>query len=232
LGANSEYIFEEIQLSKVIIFGTGEIAEVAHIYLEHDSDHEVVAFTLDEAFKNVDEFRKVPVVSFESLTKIYPANQYKLFFPISFKNLNQNRAKKFKQAKELGYEMISFISTKAQIMPETEIGEICFIFENNVIQPKVKVGDNCIIWSGNHIGHHTNIGSHCFIASHAVISGHVNIGDYSFIGVNATIRDNIDIAEKNVIGAGATILKSTNKGDVYKATTAPLASYSSDQIKW
>tara|TARA_R110002167_G_scaffold348055_1_gene559217 strand:- start:5940 stop:6599 length:660 start_codon:yes stop_codon:yes gene_type:complete len=219
-------------LSKVIIFGTGEIAEVAHIYLEHDSAHDIVAFTLDEEFKNIDEFRKLPVVSFESLPKVYPADQYKLFIPISFRGLNQHRANKFKQAKALGYEMISFISTKAQIMPETDIGENCFIFENNVIQPKVKIGDNCIIWSGNHIGHHTSIGSHCFIASHAVISGHVNIGDYSFIGVNATIRDNIDIAERNVIGAGATILKSTKEGEVYKGTPAPLASISSDKIKW
>jgi len=219
-------------LSEVIIFGTGEIAEIAHIYLEYDSEHDVVGFTLDKEFKKENVFRTLPVIDFESILEFYPPSKYKLFIPISFRDLNQHRANKFQQAKELGYQMISFISSKAQIMPETEIGENCFIFENNVIQPKVKIGDNCIIWSGNHIGHHTTIGSHCFIASHAVISGHVNIGDYSFIGVNATIRDNIDIAEKNVIGAGATILKNTKIGDVYKGTPAPLASYSSDQINW
>lgn len=219
-------------MAKVVIFGTGEIAEVAHIYLQHDSAHDVVAFTLNNEFKNVDIFRTLPVVSFESIIKTYPPNQYKLFIPVSFRDLNQHRADKFREAKELGYEMISFISSKAQIMPETEIGENCFIFENNVIQPKVKIGDNCIIWSGNHIGHHTTIGSHCFIASHAVISGHVNIGDYSFIGVNATVRDNIDIAKNNVIGAAATILKSTKEGDVYKGIQAPLAPYSSAEINW
>jgi len=216
----------------VIIFGVGEIAEVAHIYLEHDSEHEIIAFTVDQKYKNQDEFRNLPVVSFENLVEMYPPHEYKLFIPISFRNLNKLRANKFEQAKKLGYEMISFISSKAQVMPETEIGENCFIFENNVIQPKVKVGDNCIIWSGNHIGHHTTIGSHCFIASHAVISGHVNVGDYSFIGVNATIRDNIDIAERNVIGAGALILKSTKPNEIYKNKQSSVASYSSDEIKW
>jgi len=219
-------------LSKVVIFGVGEIAEVAHIYLQHDSDHEVVAFTVDREYKNQDEFRSLPVVSFEDLIETYPTNEYKLFIPISFRDLNKHRSNKFKQAKELGFQMISFISSKAQIMPETEIGENCFIFENNVIQPKVKIGDNCIIWSGNHIGHHTEIGSHCFIASHAVISGHVSIGDYSFIGVNATIRDNIDIAERNVIGAGALILKNTKPNEIYKNKQSELASYTSDEIKW
>ncbi|MDQ7050002.1 MAG: acetyltransferase [Enterobacterales bacterium] len=219
-------------MAKVLIFGNGEIAEVAHIYLSHDSEHEIVGFTLDHAYRSHDYFRGLPVITFESLQESYPPDEFELFIPISFRDLNSHRANKFKQAKEMGYKMISYISSKAMIMPETHIGENCFIFENNVIQPKVSVDDNCIIWSGNHIGHHSKIGKHCFIASHAVISGHVSIGDYTFIGVNATIRDNIDIAAKNVIGAGATILHSTKVGEVYKGIAATKASISSDQIKW
>ena len=52
-----------------------------------------------------------------------------------------------------------------------EIGENCFIFEDNTIQPFVKIGDDVVLWSGNHIGHHAEIGDHCFISSHVVISG-------------------------------------------------------------
>jgi len=219
-------------VTKVIVFGVGEIAEVAHIYLEHDSPFEVVAFTVDRKYKQTENFRQLPVVEFESLVNTHPPSDFKLFIPISFRDLNSHRANKFYQAKELGYQMVSYVSPNASIMPETEIGENCLIFENNVIQPKVKIGDNSILWSGNHIGHHTTIGKHCFIASHAVISGHVRIGDYSFVGVNATIRDNIEIAEKNVIGAGAVILKSTKNNQVYKGTPAPLASVSSQDIRW
>ena len=219
-------------MSKVVIFGVGEIAEVAHIYLENDSPYEIVSFTVDEAFRNSECFRGLPVTAFEKLNELYPPSEFKLFIPISFRDLNQHRADKFMQAKKMGYEMISYISSKAQIMPETKIGENCFIFENNVIQPKVEIGDNCIIWSGNHIGHHSTIGNHCFIASHAVISGHVNVGDYTFIGVNATIRDNINIASKNVIGAGALILKTTEPNEIYKNPASEVAPYTSDQIKW
>src|SRR3712207_9011917 len=33
--------------AKVVNFGTGQWAEMAHFYLTHDSTHEVVAFTVD-----------------------------------------------------------------------------------------------------------------------------------------------------------------------------------------
>jgi sugar O-acyltransferase (sialic acid O-acetyltransferase NeuD family) len=219
-------------VQKIVVFGVGEIAEVAHIYLDYDSPYEVVAFTVDKVYRNVDVFRGKPVVDFEAILTHYPPSEFKLFIPISFRDLNSKRAKKYFQAKDKGYQMISYISSKALIMPETELGENCFIFENNVIQPKVKIGNNCIIWSGNHIGHHTTIGEHCFVASHAVISGHVSIGDFSFIGVNATIRDNITIAEKNVIGAGALIVKDTSRNQVFKGQASKPASISSNEITW
>lgn len=34
-------------MSKVVIFGVGQIAEVAYFYLKNDSEHEVAAFTVD-----------------------------------------------------------------------------------------------------------------------------------------------------------------------------------------
>jgi len=36
-------------VSKVVVFGTGSFAQVAHFLLTHDSDHEVVAFTVNES---------------------------------------------------------------------------------------------------------------------------------------------------------------------------------------
>ena len=219
-------------MENILIFGSGEIAEVAHIYLCHDSEFNTVAFTVDQKYKTSSSFRGLPLVNFESIQKEYPPDQFKLFIPISFRDLNSHRANKFEQAKKMGYSMISYVSSKASVMPETIIGENCFIFEDNVIQPKVRIGDNCIIWSGNHIGHHTSIGDHCFIASHAVISGHVSIGNYSFIGVNATIRDNINIADKNVIGAGAVILRDTKENQVFKAKATHAADITSDMIRW
>ena len=196
-------------MAKVIIFGVGQIAEIAHFYLTHDSKHEVVAFTVDSEYIVQETFHCLPVIDFKIVEKIYPPDQYCLFIPISYKNQNKVRAEKYYQGKKKGYNFITYISSKA-IYYNTSIGENCFILENNVIQPFTKIGHNCVLWSGNHIGHHTIIKDHCFLASHVVVSGSVFIGEYTFIGVNATIRDNITIGRFNVIGAGATVLSCTD----------------------
>jgi sugar O-acyltransferase (sialic acid O-acetyltransferase NeuD family) len=217
-------------MAKVVIFGVGQIAEIAHFYLTNDSEHEVVAFTVDKEFLNSDNFHNLPVVAYEDLLEKYSPNEYKMFIPISYKKVNKLRAEKFTDVKAKGYQCISYISSKATYY-NTSIGENCFIFENNVIQPFSKIGDNCILWSGNHIGHHTTIEDHCFLASHVVVSGSVTVGEYSFIGVNATIRDNVKIGKENVIGAGSLILADTQDRGVYSVGGTEVSKVPSNRLR-
>lgn len=217
-------------MAKVIIFGVGQIAELAHFYLTNDSAHEVVAFSVDKEYMVKDNFRDLPVIAYESLVEVYPPNRYMMFIPISYKKVNKLRAEKFADAKEKGYDCVSYISSKATYY-NTPVGENCFIFENNVIQPFTKIGNNCMLWSGNHIGHHTTIEDHCFLASHVVVSGSVKVGEYSFIGVNATIRDNVKIGKANVIGASSLILTDTEDKAVYSPNSTEKSRVPSDRIR-
>ena len=202
-------------MKDVVIFGAGQIAEVVHFYLTHDSEFRVSAFTVDAAYLKDTTFLGLPVVPFEEIQARYPPSRYGLFVAVSYKYANRFRAEKVASAEAKGYALISYVSSKATVWPGLSIGTNTFIMENNVIQPAVRIGKNVIMWSGNHVGHHTTICDHCFIASHAVISGSVTVGEYSFIGVNATIRDNITIGKSCVIGAGTLILHSTKDFEVY-----------------
>ena len=213
-----------------MIFGVGQIAEIAHFYLTHDSEHEIVAFTVNRDYLKEDFFHDLPVIAFEDMLVKYPPTEYKMFIPISYKKVNQLRAEKYHQAKSMGYTCVSYISTKACYYG-TPVGENCFIFENNVIQPFTEIGDNCILWSGNHIGHHTKIGDHCFLASHVVVSGAVEISDHTFIGVNATIRDNVKIGKANVIGAGSLILSDTGDMSVFSTDGAKKSKVPSNRLR-
>ena len=203
-------------MAKVIIFGNSQIAETAYFYLRHDSPHDIVAFTVNQSYLTHTHFHELPVIAFEDIKTHYPPSEYSLFIPMSYRKFNKARAQKFYQAKQMGYSLISYISSKATYY-NTPVGENCFIFENNVIQPYTSIGDNCILWSGNHIGHHTKIGNHCFLASHVVIGGSVTVGEYTLMGVNATLRDNITIGAHNIIGAGALLLSDTQDGDCFVA---------------
>ena len=63
-------------MAKVVVFGVGQIAELAHFYLTNDSDHEVVAFTVDNEFLENDSFHNLPVVDYEGLIEKYPPAEY------------------------------------------------------------------------------------------------------------------------------------------------------------
>jgi sugar O-acyltransferase (sialic acid O-acetyltransferase NeuD family) len=199
----------------LVIFGCGDIAQLAHFYFSMESEYEVVAFTVDRAFRNCEDFCGLPVVAFDEISAQYGPSQCDLFIAISYTKLNLVRREKYLAAKALGYRLASFISPRATVLNGGLIGDNCFILEDNTIQPFVTIGNNVTLWSGNHIGHHSVIKDHCFIASHVVVSGGVEIGEQCFIGVNATLRDHIRIGEKCVVGAGALLLSDAEPEGVY-----------------
>lgn len=218
-------------MNKVIIFGTGDISQIAHLYLSESDGYEVVAFTMDKDFIQQDTFFDLPVIAFEEIELHYGPEIFKLFIPLSYTKVNKLREQKFLAAKAKGYDLISYIHPKATVASNVKVGENCFIFEDNTIQPFVVIEDNCILWSGNHIGHHSIIKSNCFIASHVVISGGCDIGENTFIGVNATLRDHIKIGKANVIGAGALILNDTEDNKVYMADATEAARVPSGRLR-
>lgn len=200
---------------KLIIFGAGEIAQLAQYYFESDSNYQVVAFTVDSQYKNSSTLNDVPIINFDNIFKTYPPDSHDLFVAISYSKLNSIRKEKYLSAKAMGYSIASYISSRATILSKEKFGDNCFILEDNTIQPFVKVGHNVTLWSGNHIGHHSVIGDHTFIASHVVVSGGVKIGEQCFIGVNATLRDHINIGDRCIIGAGCLLVNNADHDGVY-----------------
>jgi sugar O-acyltransferase (sialic acid O-acetyltransferase NeuD family) len=218
-------------MAKVIVFGASQWAELAHFYLTHDSEHEVAGFTLDGAYLKEPRFKGLPVVAFEEVAKEFPPASHKMFIPMSFKRMNHLRAEKYAEAKQRGYGLVSYVSSKATTFPGFTCGDNCFIFEDNTIQPFVTIGHNVVMWSGNHIGHHSTIKDHVMITSHVVISGCCTIEEYCFFGVNATVRDETVIARETLVGMGCVITKDTKEFEVYKVPGTDPASFRSDQMR-
>lgn len=200
---------------KLIIYGSGETAEIAADYFIHDSDYEVLAFTVDKQYLTDFKLMNLPVVAFEDVENNYPPNAVEIFVAASFGKLNRIRTGMYQRAKGKGYRCASFISPKAFVWHNVEIGENVFIFENNVVQYKAKIGNNVILWSGNHIGHQTLIEDNCFVSSHVVISGFCKIGANSFLGVNSSFNDGVHFGKDGVTGNGTVVVKNTEPGMVF-----------------
>ncbi len=219
-------------MAKVIIFGLQDYAELAHYYLEKDSPHEVAAFCVNKAYiPEGGQFRGLPVLAFEDVDQTHPAQDFCFFAPMSPRNMNRDRERVFNEIRAKGYRMISYVSSKATLF-DNEIGENCFILENNTLQPFTRVGNNVVLWSGNHLGHHSHIHDHVTFTSHVVMSGHSDIGAYSFLGVNSTLRDGIRIAEGGFIAMAAAVMKNTEPWSVYKGNPAVRLAMPSTQMKF
>lgn len=217
-------------MKKLVIFGNGEIAELAYFYFKHDSDYEVVGFTVDRDYLQKDTFLNLPNIPLDEVNVTYPPEDYLVFVAISYAKVNTVRKEKYQHLKRLGYRFASYLSKNMTNLSQ-EIGENCFILEDNTIQPFVKIGNNVTLWSGNHIGHHTVVEDHCFITSQVVVSGSCRIGEATFIGVNSTLRDHLQIGKSNVIGAGSLILANTEDKNVFMEKATEVSRVPSNRLR-
>ncbi len=204
----------------LVLFGTGSFAEVAAHYLDVDSDYEVVGFTVDGDYVDSDTFLGRPLIPFEEIEQEFPPESHEMMVTVGYRDQNALRAKKYEEGQKKGYDFGTYANSRLSNWGKVEIGENCFIFEDQTIQPFVEIGDNVVLWSGNHIGHHSTVGDNCFVTSQAVISGQVTVRENCFIGVNASIADGVTVAQNCTLGAGTVLLEDTEPGGTYVGNPA------------
>jgi sugar O-acyltransferase (sialic acid O-acetyltransferase NeuD family) len=194
-------------VSKLILVGDRVFAEIAHEYFTHDSEYEVVAFAVEREHLRGDTFRGLPLVPFETLADAFDPAEHSVHVAITYLHFNRVRARLAAEARAKGFALASYVSSRAFVWRNVELGEHCFVFEDNTVQPFARIGRNVVLWSGNHVGHHSRIGDNCFVSSHVVISGGVDVGDNSFLGVNATIVNDVSIGHDCWIGPSVTVTR-------------------------
>lgn len=217
-------------MKKVVLFGNQSVAYVTCLLLTHDSPYRVAGFTVDEAYLTEDTLLDMPVVPFSDVESVFSPEDHSMMIAIGYAKVNQLRAERYYQAKEMGYEFISHISSKALVPPGLDIGENCMIHAGSMIGPFVEIGNNITVGGGSFIGHHTVIKDHCFIGDRVAIAGSVTIEPYCFVGVGATVRNKVLLARETVVGAGALILEDTKEKEVYMGRAADLLPISSDRL--
>lgn len=184
------------------------MARLAAYYLAHDSEHTIAATVLPESAVTADLAETdIPLVSIGRLRVDYPPEQFGMFVAVEPERLNQERERRFNEAHEWGYALVSYISSRATIWPDARIGANCMILERSVIQPFAEIGDDVVLSPGCHIGHESIVGDHCFLDAMTVVSGNVVIGPRTFIGANAAIRNSVRLGRDVHVRAGSMVAK-------------------------
>lgn len=206
-------------MKKVVIVGKGSNARRIKFYLDHYSDRDAVAFSVNRSYmeKENESYCGCPVVPFETIEKSYPPDQFDAILGVGYGEMNRQREKMFRLCKEKGYTIASFIHPSADVSKGVKIGEGVFINHLAIIEPFVSIGDGNVINHACAIGHDSICGDFNFLAGGAYLAGEVTMGSHCFVGLRGIIHNAIKVADYTFVGAGAFVTEDTMPYDVITA---------------
>ena len=194
---------------RVVIFGSGTLAELAYYYLRQEMKANVEGFVVDKLNKELsNEFKlnNLPIYSWSDFVKKFRPDQVKIHIAIAYKNM-RNKKKVFERVLAAGFNLINIVSKSAFISEDTILGLNNFIMPNVVLEPFTRIGNNNIIWSNSTICHNTHIGNHNFLASNVTFGGKSKVGDLCFFGFSSTITDYINVENEVLLAANSFLNK-------------------------
>ena len=195
---------------KIIIFGTGDLAELLTYYIKHDTDWEVACFSINEEYMTGTTFLGLLVIPFEKLEKDFSPNKYEILLGIGYTKMNAIREKIFNECKEKGYVVSKYIHSSAIIGTE-DIGEGTIILERSIVQPFASIGKANIIWCNTVIAHNAIIGDFNTLSAAVSVSGFVGVKNNCFLGNQSMVLDHVVLEDFTLVGAGAIVKKNTHK---------------------
>lgn len=216
---------------EIVIYGNGQVAELAMTRFMADSPHRVVGFTVDGALIRQPVLHGLPVVPFEDVERHFPTDRVQMFVAVGPTHCNRIRAERFDQARRRGYQFASYVSSRAVVANGVVMGESTAIGEGVIVQPFVRLGDNVHIGTASVVSHHCVLGDHSFLAVGCLLAGNVAVGARSFLGARATVRDHVKIGEASVVGTGVTVLRNVAAASVLVAPEPMLLPVDSASVK-
>ena len=136
-----------------------------------------MAFTVDDRYVQGPAHRGLPLVPFEEVERRFPPDDFRMLILLGYQSMNGLRADKYRQAKAKGYTLESYVASDIFRVDPLNIGENCFIMDNQSISLDVRIGNDVVMWSSNHIGDLSTIEDHAWISSHATLAAQVTIGE-------------------------------------------------------
>lgn len=202
---------------RLVIVGDTALAEIAFEFFTRDSPYHVAAFAVDRPFLRQDHLLGRPVVALDEAGERYPPATHDLFVAVSASRLNRLRHDLMDRGRALGYRLATYVSSRAHVWPNAQLGENCMVFPTAVVDPFARVGEGVILWTGSLVGHHSTVGPCAFLSMNATVCGFASVGAHAFLGAGCTVADRVEVAADSLVGAGVCLRHPTTPGAVYAA---------------
>ncbi|MBT9501942.1 MAG: acetyltransferase [Burkholderiaceae bacterium] len=217
-------------MKPLILFGCGKIAEVVLYFLRDHSERRVVACCADRPFLPEEPWNGLPTVAFDEVEARYPPQTHDMFVALGYQSMNALRQMRCEQARQLGYQLASYVHPQSGLPNDCAYGDNCFFMNQVLVHPRVVIGSNVFVWSGAMIGHHSRIGNNCWLTSGASIAGGVEVGDNVFFAIGSTVCNSLSIGRNCFIGANALVSRNTQEGEVLLAESSKPIRLNSQQF--
>lgn len=214
-------------MKKVIIYGAGAYGKLFFYEADHFGIIDIEAFTVDMKFLNKERECGLPVVPFEEVEKIYPADKYDMMVLCGY-SVMRNRLKMYNKAKEKGYSLVNYISPHAFLENEIEMGDNNIIMANATVGYDGIIGNDNIIRQNVYLGHEFTMGNHSIISTGCTLGGRCKIEDLVFFGIGATARGYITYGKESLIGVGSNVIKNVEPYATVCGNPARVVSYHED----
>jgi sugar O-acyltransferase (sialic acid O-acetyltransferase NeuD family) len=206
-------------MRKLLIFGCGAMAKVAHYYFSKSGDFLVEGFIVDsEWFVDGQSYLGLPVFSLDNFEHSKGSLQYEIFIALGPKGNNGDRQKKCDLFRELGYALASYISPFARL--DSNIGDNCFIAGGAIINPFVKIGNNCFIFENAIVCSNAEVGSDCYLSPGSYVGSYAKVDSNCVLGANSTVMTQVMVARGTLVGANALVNRNTVLNGVYAVRPA------------
>lgn len=189
-------------MQKILILGTGVLAEELFDLIDEIPGYDVVGFVenLDEP-KTQETLEGLPIHWIESLPEF--ADEHLFLCGIS----TTNRWKYVEQAEALGAKFATLVHPLARVSKRATLGPGCFIGPGCIVSTRAVLGRHVFMNRHAIVGHHTRIDDFVTLQPKANVAGLIHIHERCFIGIGATVLDRMQVGAGSVVGAGAVVVK-------------------------
>lgn len=202
-------------MKKMIICGCTIFSRHLCYTMEKDANIVTAAYCVSSEYMKEKEFDGRPVVLFENLNQIFGENNFQVLITVGYSTMNEGRKKLFHRCDELGYEIASFVESRATVDTE-RIGRGNIIIGDSCLQPFSQIGDGNLLCDAL-IGHGSSIGNFNYFAPRCTIAGCAKVGNNCFVGINACVGNYVAVGDYSLIGAGVTLTQSIEGNSVVGA---------------
>ena len=204
---------------QLIIWGVSPLAEVLGYYFSNDTRYEVVAFVGGCCPSGADSALERPLLAMDEVVERFPPGRWDMFIAWGSHGPDDWRSS-IDDARSRGYSLPNYISSRALVWPDLEIGENNALMPNVHVEPSVRIGGGNIFCSDTLVGHGVSIGDYNYFGPKCLLGGRSVIESGCELASGTVLINDIRVRFGTNTLTGTTIYRDTHAHSRYVGSPA------------